>query len=132
MKQKIIIQDIDLPKADKIKDDVKWICESLGFMSGRDTEYTSFKIMFKLLQEFRNDEIIATETIARSLRLEPPTVNHHLRNLLETGVIVREKRKVVLRGGSLSSAIEEMRRDSDRLFERVLEIAKKIDEEMGF
>lgn len=132
MKQKIIVQDIELPKSNKIKDDVKWICESLGFMSGRDTEDTSFKIMFKLLQEFRNEEIIATETIARSLKLESPTVNHHLRNLLETGVIVREKRKVVLRGGSLSSAIEEMRRDSDKLFGRVLEIARKIDEEMGF
>lgn len=131
MKQKIVIQDIDLPKNDKVKEDIRWICESLGFMSGRDTEDTSFKIMFKLLQEFRNDEIIATETIAKSLKLEPPTVNHHLRNLLETGVIVREKRKVVLRGGSLSSAIEEMRRDSDKLFERVLEIARKIDEEIG-
>jgi len=41
---------------------------------------------------------------------------------------IREKRKIALRGGSLSAAIEEMKQNSERMFRRLLEVSKKIDE----
>jgi len=128
MKQKIIIQNIDKPRADKVKDEVKWICDSLGLISGRDIDDTSFKIMYELLELFSEDNLISTEEVAKSLRIEAPRVNHHVRGLMESGIILREKRKIALRGGSLSVAIEEMRRDSDIMFSRLLEVSKKIDE----
>ncbi len=131
MRQRIIIMDVNKPRDEKAKGEIKWICESLGFTSGRDIEDTSFKIMNEMLSQFRKHEIISTEEIAKSLRIESPTVNHHIRNLMETGVIFREKRKVALRGGSLSAAIDEMRRDSDRMFEKIMEVARKIDDEFG-
>ena len=84
-----------------------------------------------MLGQFRKHDNIATEEIAKSLRIESPTVNHHIRNLMESGFVLREKRRVVLRGGSLSNAIEEMKRDSDKMFERIMEVAKKIDDEFG-
>ncbi len=129
VRQRIIIRDIEKPREDKADDDLKWICDSLGFASGRDIEETSLKIMAELLGQFREKDVVATEEIAKSLKIEAPTINHHLRNLMETGIIIREKRKVALRGRSFSDAIEEMRRDSDRMFERILEVAKRIDEE---
>lgn len=128
MKQRIIIQDIDKPRADKVKDEVKWICDSLGLMSGRDLDDISFKIMYELLELFSEDNLISTDEVAKSLKIEPPRVNHHVRGLMESGIIFREKRKIALRGGSLSAAIEEMRRDSDKMFSRLLEVSKKIDE----
>ena len=129
MRQRIIIRDINIPKNEKPSNEIKWICDSLGFTSGRDIEDTSFKIMNQLLEQFKKHDIVATEEIARSLRIEAPTVNHHIRNLMETGFLFREKRKIALRGGSLSAAIEEMRRDSDKMFEKIMEVAKKIEEE---
>ena len=126
-RQRIIIKDIDRPREEKVKQEVKWICQSLGFTSGRDIEDTSFKIVYQLLGQFKNNEIVPTESIARSLRMDSPTVNHHIRNLMESGIVFREKRKVALRGGSLAAAIEEMKRDSDKMFERIMEVAKKID-----
>lgn len=129
MKQRITIKDIDIPKNNRINEELKWVCDSLGFMAGRDTEDTSFKIIKELLEQFKSNEIVSTEMIAKSLNLEPPRINHHLRNLMESGIIFREKRKVALTGGSLSRAIEEMKRDSDNMFEKILEISKKIDKE---
>ena len=131
MRQRIIIMDVNKPREEKVKNDIKWICESLGFTSGRDTEDTSFKILREMLEQFKKNEVVATEEIAKSLRIESPTVNHHIRNLMETGFVFREKRKVALRGGSMSAAIDEMRRDSDKMFEKIMEVAKKIDEEFG-
>lgn len=128
MKQRIIIQNVDKPRANKVKDEVKWVCDSLGLMSGRDLDDISFKIMYELLDLFSEDNLISTDEVARSLKIESPRVNHHVRSLMESGIILREKRKIALRGGSLSAAIEEMRRDSDMMFARLLEVSKKIDE----
>ncbi len=127
MRQRIIIREINKPREEKVQSEVKWICQSLGFTSGRDTENTSFKIMYEMLTQFKKNDIVATEEIAKSLHIEAPRVNHHIRNLMETGIVFREKRKVALRGGSLSAAIEEMKRDSDRMFENLMDVAKKID-----
>jgi len=126
--KKITIQDIDKPKEDKLKDEVKWICDSLGLMSGRDLNDISFKVMYELLELFSKDNLISTDEVAKSLKIESPRVNYHIRGLIESGIIFREKRKIALRGGSLSAAIEEMRRDSDMMFSRLLEVSKKIDE----
>ncbi len=128
MKQRIIIKNIDQPRENKVQEEVKWICNSLGLKSGRDINDTSFRIMYELLDLLSEENLISTDEIARSLKIDSPRVNHHVRRLMETGVIFREKRKIALRGGSLSAAIEEMKRDSDQIFNRLLEVSKRIDE----
>ncbi|MBD3252914.1 ArsR family transcriptional regulator [Candidatus Pacearchaeota archaeon] len=127
---KITIREINKPRhhRERISDELKWICESLGLMAGRDVEDTSFRIMKELLNEFRTKTIVPTECLVRSLKMEAPRINHHIRNLMETGILSRKKRKITLKGGSLSAAIEEMKRESDRMFERILEVSKKIDD----
>lgn len=128
MEKRIIIRSIDMPKKQEVRDEVKWLCDSLGLVRGRDTENTSFKIMYELLDLFKEDELVPTEKVAKNLEIESPTINHHIRSFMESGIILREKRKIALRGGSLTSAIEEMKRDSDHMFSRMIEISKKIDE----
>src|SRR3989338_275504 len=130
MRQHIVIREIDRPRSGGINDELIWLCDSLGLSSGRDIEDMSFKIMHRLLKEFKRDDIVGTERIAKALRVDSPRVNHHIRNFMEIGVVFREKRKVALRGGSLSAAIEELKRDSEKLFGKLLETAKKIDEKM--
>lgn len=132
MYRKIIIQEIGKPREKDVDKQIKWIVGSLGLERGRDVEEMSFKIISELLDKFSKEDIVSTEEIANSLGVECARVNHHLRNLLNSGILVREKRKVVLRGGSLSSAIEEMRKDSERMFQEIEEIARSIDEKFGF
>lgn len=126
--KKITIQNLDKPKEDKLKKGVKWICSSLGLRNGRDLDDISFKVLYELLELFSKNNLISTEEVARSLKIESPRVNHHVRGLMESGIIFREKRKIALRGGSLSAAIEEMRRDSNMMFSRLLEVSRRIDE----
>ncbi len=130
MRQHIVIKEVDRPRSGRISDELRWLCDSLGLSSGRDIEDMSFKIMHKLLEEFKRDDIVETERIAKALKVDSPRVNHHIRNFMETGVVFREKRKVALRGGSLSAAIKELRRDSEKLFDKLLETARKIDRKM--
>jgi len=90
MRHRIIIQEIDKPHRNYLQDEVKWICESLGLTSGRDTEDMSFKIMYDLLNQFQSNDIVPSEEVARSLSVDTPRVNHHLRNLMDTGIIIKK------------------------------------------
>jgi len=131
MVQTIIIKSLDFPSNQKTKNEVEWICDSLGLIEGRDTENISFKVMYELLDNFSKTDMIATESIAKSLSLDSPRINHHIRSLMDSGILYREKRKIKLRGGSLTRAIQEMKRDSDKMFERLLEVSTQIDKKMN-
>lgn len=130
MNQKIILQEIDLPKTNKSFDEIKWICESFGFIEGRDTSQNSFNILNELLKQFSKKELVSTKNLKNSLKIKSHTINHHIRNLVNSGIIYREKRKIKLRGKNLTASIQEMKRDSDKMFEMILEISKKIDEKI--
>jgi predicted transcriptional regulator len=132
MVRRIIIRKIEMPKTGEVEEDLRWMFESLGLKSGRDTEETSFKVLCELLEQLSEDRLIATENLAKSLNMEPPRINHHIRNLMDTGMFQREKRKIALSGGSLTAAIDEMRRESDAMFDRISEVAKRIDETIGY
>lgn len=132
MERRIVIRKIEMPKKNSVKEDLRWFCESLDLKNGRDTEETSFKVLCELLEQLSEDRLIATEEIAKSLNMESPRINHHIRSLMESGIFLREKRKIALSGGSLTAAIEEMRRESDEMFERITEVAKRIDEKIGY
>jgi predicted transcriptional regulator len=132
MGRRIIIRKIEMPKKGRVEDDLRWVCESLGLQSGRDTEETSFKVLCELLDQLSDERLIATEELARSLDMEAPRINHHIRSFMETGIFLREKRKIALSGGSLTAAIDEMRRESDEMFDRISEVARRIDKRIGY
>jgi len=131
MVKTIVIKDLNFPTNKRSKTEVEWICDSLGLIEGRDTENISFKIMYELLDSFSKNEMVATESIASALSLDPPRINHHVRSLMDSGILYREKRKIKLRGGTLTMAIKEIKRDLDKLFERLLEISQHIDDRMN-
>jgi len=99
---------------------------------GRDTENTSFKIMCELLEQLAEEKLVSTEELSKALSMENPRINHHIRGFMESGIIFREKRKIGINGGSLTAAIEEMRRESDALFDRLMETTRRIDKKIGF
>lgn len=127
MGHRIIIRDVDKPRRSGKKNNVKWVCDSLGFVNGRDLDCVSFKLIYKLLNLFSKNDLISTDEVAKLLDIDSHRVNYHIRVLMESGIVFRKKRKIALRGGSLSSAIEEMKRNSDNMFNRILEVSRKID-----
>lgn len=131
MVQQIILRYLEKPHVKSLEDDLLWLCDSFGFSSGRDTENTATRIVFSLLDRLSNDEITSSEALAEDLEMKTSRVNHHLRNLNDSGLLYRKKRLVYLRGGSLKGAVKEMRKDSERIFDELESIAEEIDLMIG-
>lgn len=131
MVQQIILRHLEKPRVKSLEEDLLWFCNSFGFTSGRDIENTSTKIIFALLDKLSNDEVTSSEALAKDLEMKISRVNHHLRNLNDSGLVYRKKRLIYLRGGSLKAAVKEMRKDSERIFDELECIAGEIDSRIG-
>ncbi|MCQ1534605.1 ArsR family transcriptional regulator [Methanosarcina sp. KYL-1] len=131
MVQQITLKNIEKPNIKSLEEDLQWFCDSFGFSSGRDTENTATRIIFNLLEKLSNEEIISSDSLAEDLEIKTSRVNHHLRNLNESGLLYRKKRLIYLRGGSLKASVQEMRKDSERILEELESIAEEIDTLMG-
>lgn len=131
MVQQIILRYLEKPHVKSLEEDLLWLCDSFGFSSGRDTENTATRVVFSLLDKLSNDELTSSESLAEDLEIKISRVNHHLRNLNDSGLLYRKKRLVYLRGGSLKAAVKEMRKDSERIFDELESIAEEIDFRVG-
>ncbi len=132
MPQQIILINLEKPKEKKLEEDIDWFCNSFGLSSGRDTENIATRIVQDLLLQLaEKDDKVSSDAIAENLEVNLSRVNHHIRNLIKSGIIYREKRGLYIRGGSLKAAVQEMKKDSERIFQELEIIAEEIDERMG-
>ncbi len=131
MPQQIILRNLQRPKDIDISDDIKWLGNSFGFSAGRDTDRVTAQILQNVLQEIANEGSTSTENIADELDLSVQRVNYHLKSLIEAGFLFREKRLIFVRQGSVKSAVEEMRRDANRIFDNLVQIGEEIDQTLG-
>ncbi|KKG10906.1 hypothetical protein EO95_15990 [Methanosarcina sp. 1.H.T.1A.1] len=131
MVQQILLRNLEKPQIKSLEEDLLWFCDSFGFSSGRDTENTANRIIFSLLEKLSNDEISSSEILAEDLDMKISRINHHLRNLNDSGLLYRKKRLIYLRGGSLKAAVKEMRKDSERILDELENVAEEIDSMMG-
>ncbi|WP_445474070.1 ArsR family transcriptional regulator [Methanococcoides methylutens] len=131
MARQIILINIEKPVEKDVEKDIHWFCDSFGLSSGRDVENISKKIVMELLSSLSRNEEVTSEMLARSLGINLSRVNHHLRNLIGSGLVYRRKKMLYLRGGSLKAAVCEMRKDSERIFDELDKIAEDIDNEFG-
>jgi len=131
MVQQIILKNLEKPRIRSLEDDLYWFCESFGFSSGRDLEKTATQIIFSMLERISRDKSVSSEGLANDLEIKVSRVNHHLRNLRDSGLLYREKGQIYFRGGSLKAAVLEMRKDSERILDELESIAGEIDALMG-
>jgi predicted transcriptional regulator len=131
MVQQIILKHLEKPHIKNLEGDLLWFCDSFGFSSGRDTERTATKIIFSLLDKLSQEQDISSDVLAGELEINTSRVNHHLRNLNDSGLLYRNKRRIFLRGGSLKAAVREMRMDSERILDELELMAEEIDAIMG-
>ncbi len=125
------IKQLDKPLNGEVEEDINWICDSLGLCSGRDVDSTTNKIIIEILEQRANLNPVSTNKLSEDLELKQGIINHHLRALINSGLIIRENKQIFIRGGSLKEAVKEMRRDALRLFEDIEEMAEIVDKELG-
>jgi len=131
MPQQIILRDLQKPRNINLNEDIEWLGNSFGFSAGRETERIMFQVLQTALQKIAGEGFTSTENISDHLDISIQRVNYHLRTLMESGFLFREKRLIFIRHGSVKAAIEEMRRDANRIFDNLSKMGGEIDEALG-
>ena len=130
MTEQIILKCIEQPRKKDINLDLDWICNSMGFSSGRDIDDTAARIFDDIVNDIARRQEVTSQNIASELDITVNTVNHHMRNFVASGFFVRRRNVIFLRGGSMKRTILEIKRDADRMFEDLLIMAEEVDRKL--
>ncbi|WP_235809583.1 winged helix-turn-helix transcriptional regulator [Methanofollis ethanolicus] len=128
--QRISLRAVERPQVPGTEEKFSWFCESLGLTHGRDLDTTAERVVLQILEEVAEEPGVSSARIAEKLAVTPARVNHHVRNLVATGLLYRRKKLIYLRGGSLAAAVVEMKKDADRIFDELVAVAEVLDREI--
>ena len=108
---KITIIKIRRPARNEINEELQWIGASLGLFNLRDKDRSCFRIFVELLKSSKKGEGLSSDEIAFKSGLSRGTVIHHINKLIESGLVIVEERKYVLREAKLEPLIDEIEKD---------------------
>ncbi|MEM2094352.1 MAG: ArsR family transcriptional regulator [Candidatus Bathyarchaeia archaeon] len=124
------IMDLKMPSVTNLDSDLEWICRCLGFLEPRDKDRTAAKIFRSLLEAMKAGKGRTSDELAAEIGLTRGAVVHHLNKLIQSGLVIRREGQYELRGRSLQRTIREIKRDIDRIFENVEQVAQSIDKSL--
>ena len=110
-----------------MNDKLQWLGSSLGLFGTRDKDKSCFRIFLALLKKSKTGQTITSDQLAAELKLSRGTVVHHLKKLIEAGIIIHDGNSYLLRVDNLERLIEELRRDLQRTIDDMSDTAKEID-----
>ena len=130
IQQRITIIKIRRPERPSLNEELQWFGSSLGLFNLRDKDKSCFRIFIELLRATKDNSSISSDDLAEKLHLTRGTVVHHLHKLMETGLVVYERKGYMLRVSNLSALIEELEEDMVRTCATLRKIAEDIDRRM--
>ena len=68
------------------------------------------------------------DELAAKLSLSRGTIIHHINKLIESGLVIHEGNRYILRVDNLKSLIDEVEKDIKRACEDLRDVAREIDE----
>lgn len=131
MARQIIFRQIERPRGNRTEENLDWFFNSLGIGEGRDVDQVAQRILVVLLSHQVSGNGVSVERISRDLDVSSSRINHHIRNLVDAGVVYRHKRQIYLRGNSLQSMVRELRKDALRVLDDIEAAAAEIDRLFG-
>lgn len=131
MVQQIILNRVEQPTSKEIIDDLSWVCQSMGFSKGRDTEGTAARIFEHVLLGMAHKEPITSDVLAMQLEVNRAVINYHLRQFISNGICSRQRNRLNLRRTSLKQTILEVKHDANRVFNDLLMVAEEVDKALG-
>lgn len=125
----LILNKLAKPVRQNLDKDISWICDSLGLCNARDTHSTSTEVFKVILQ--KGDQELTPEMISQQLHIEHQRALYHIRALIKAGILIRNKKHIELREGSISRIIDELQEDANSIFASMRKIARDVDEHLG-
>ena len=131
MGKMITIIKIRRSQPENVNQELQWLGNSLGLFGLRDRDSSCFRVFITLVKRSKKNDPISSDEIAERLGLTRGTVVHHLTKLIDSGIIIRERRGYLLRENSLQRVISDIKRDMEDTFSELQEVAKEIDDRLG-
>jgi predicted transcriptional regulator len=131
IRQRITIINIRKPDSVNINSELQWLASSLGLINLRDKDKSCFRIFIELLKSSKEKHQLSSDELAFSLGLSRGTVVHHLNKLMESGLVVNEHNRYILRVATLHALVDEIERDFKRATEELREAAEEMDRKLG-
>ncbi|MBD3313171.1 winged helix-turn-helix transcriptional regulator [Candidatus Woesearchaeota archaeon] len=119
------------PKKKDLNDELQFFGNSLGLFGDRDKDRSCFRIFIELLKSARTNRGMTSDEIAIKTGLSRGTAVHHLKRLMDSGLVVYEEGRYFLRAGNLEAVMEEISKDVFRTMDDLTRIAKEIDSGLG-
>ena len=127
---KITIIKIRKTRRNEINEELQWIGASLGLFNLRDKDRSCFRIFVELLKSSKIGKGLSSDEIAFKSGLSRGTVIHHINKLIESGLVIVEERKYILREARLEPLIDEVEKDVIRSLDGLRAIARDIDKKL--
>ncbi len=131
IEQRITIIKQRRPVRRTLNEELQWFGDSLGLFGERDKDRSCFRVFIELLNAAKKNLELSSDEIAHKTHLSRGTVIHHINKLIESGLIVHEGNRYMLRVGSLEAVVEEIEKDLHRTCADLKRIANAIDNELG-
>lgn len=131
MSQKVTLIRIRRSPAENINQELQWMGNSLGLFNLRDRDSSCFRIFITLVKTSRRNEPLSSDEVAGRLHLSRGTVIHHLSRLMDSGIVIRERKGYLLREASLQQLVRDIHQDMEAMFSELREVARDIDEKLG-
>jgi len=119
------------PGGNKLENDIRWICSSLGFMGSRDQDDTAFKILMALIKSAKKGKGMSSEELTEVVHPTQGAVIYHLKKLQKAGLVVKFESEYSLRMNSLVSTIEEIEKEVHLVLGNIKAIANDVDDKIG-
>ena len=129
--QKITIVRSRKPAENTINEELQWFGDSLGLFNLRDRDKSCFRVFIELLKSAKRKQPLSSDELAAKLRLSRGTVIHHINRLMDSGLVVHERKKYLLRVHNLKELVDEIKKDIERTCLDLKEIGDDIDRRLG-
>jgi predicted transcriptional regulator len=129
--RKVTIVRLRKPTSKAVNQDLQWFCSTLGLFSLRDKNSSCFRIFVELLKAAKEERPISSDEMGFKLNLSRGTVVHHLNRLIDSGLVIVENNRYFLRVSNLEELVEEVKKDTEKVFINLKDIAKDLDDQLG-
>ncbi len=127
---RIVIRRIEKPFEKNVEREIEWLCQSLG-LSPVDKDKNTVDIFKLIVNATESGKGVSSSELAQKINLSRGAVIHHLNNLQLAGLVVKQGRNYVARSRSMVRTIQEVEEDIMRIFDRMEETAREIDQAFG-
>ena len=129
--QRITIVRTRKPAEKNVNQELQWFGNSLGLFNLRDKDKSCFRIFIELLKAAKAKRPLSSDELAFRLNLTRGTVIHHINKLMDSGIVVYDGKRYMLRVDNLKDLVDEVEKDIERTCSDLKSIADEIDKRLG-